>query len=133
MTRPQGVGTDIVSVQRVRALLDDAGPGWERRWFTDDEVAYCRRMACPEQHFAARLAAKEAVVKALELAWDGLIPYREIEVVRVGGAAPRARLSGRVRQAADAAGFASVSISLAHTEDFATAVAVAVPFPAAHP
>ena len=60
-----GTGTDIVSVARIAALYRTAGDRFLRRWFTDDEIDYCTSRARPELHLAARMAAKEAVLKAL--------------------------------------------------------------------
>lgn len=121
------VGTDIVNVDRIRRLVGRSGAGFVDRWFTVDEAAYCSAKARPEQHLAARLAAKEAVVKALGLAWDGPIPYNCVEISTDAHGAPAVRLSGRVLQAAEASGIRHVSVSLAHCDEYATAVAVASP------
>lgn len=123
---PHTVGTDIVSVERVRRLID--GVGGERfvaRWFTDEEVEYCSGKSRPERHFAARLAAKEAVVKAIRLRWDGGIPYRSVEVHVDTAGAPMVRVSGRVRDASDCAGIQSIAISMSHSDEYAIATAVA--------
>jgi holo-[acyl-carrier protein] synthase len=119
------VGTDIVAVDRVRSLVERSGAGFVGRWFTADEAAYCSTKARPEQHLAARLAAKEAVVKALSLPWDGPIPYNCVEISTDANGAPAVRLSGRVLHAAEASGIRHVSVSLAHCDAYATAVAVA--------
>ena len=59
-----GVGTDIVDVQRVRAMAERYGERFLRRVFCDEEMAYCQQFADPFPHLAARWAAKEAVAKA---------------------------------------------------------------------
>jgi holo-[acyl-carrier protein] synthase len=118
-------GTDIVSVARVQRLIERGGPLFLDRWFTADEIAYCSRMAHPALHFAARLAAKEAVVKSLGGPGDDPVPWRSIEVCRDDSGAPSVRLSGRVRESADALGVREISVSLSHCQEFATAMAVA--------
>jgi holo-[acyl-carrier protein] synthase len=119
-----GAGTDIVSVPRVARLIEERGDRFLDRWFTPDEIAYCRAMAEPPLHFAARLAAKEAVVKALRTPGDGPIPWRSIEIGHDRRGAPTVRLSGRVRDDAVRDGLGEVIVSLSHCAEFATAVAI---------
>lgn len=120
------VGTDIVSVPRIDALLRRSGPAFLARWFSPAEVEYCMGKAHPVRHLAARLAAKEAVVKALRAPWDGPLPWRSVEVVSERSGAPSVRLSGRVLAAARTAGIDTFEVSLSHCDEFATAVALAV-------
>lgn len=122
-----GIGIDLVDVSRVQRLADGPGSSFQARWFTAEENAYCKSKAFPAQHFAARLAAKEAVVKALRLAWDGPIPYRCVEIATRADGAPTVRLSGRVQRAAQASGLDRVEVSLSHSPGYATAVAIAYP------
>lgn len=120
------VGTDIVSVPRIAALVESRGAAFLDRWFTPAEVDYCTRKAEPSRHLAARIAAKEAVSKALPVAWDGPLPWRSIEIVSgPQGGRPSVRLSGELRAAADRAGVREVKVSLSHCDDYATAVALA--------
>ncbi|MGE5136125.1 MAG: holo-ACP synthase [Gemmatimonadota bacterium] len=120
---PGGVGTDIVPVARIAALIDARGAAFLRRWFTPREISYCTAKAVPSRHFAARFAAKEAVVKALPLVWDGPLPWRSIEITNGPGGAPAARLSGAFGQAAARAGADEIRVSLSHCREYATAVA----------
>jgi holo-[acyl-carrier protein] synthase len=119
-----GVGTDIVAVSRIEALIRDRGSTFLERWFTPVEIAYCTAKAVPSRHFAARIAAKEAVVKALPLAWEGPLPWRSVEIVNEAGGKPVVRLSGRVLAAARQAGVDAVRISMSHCDEYATAIAM---------
>ena len=92
------IGTDIVSVERVGRLVERRGSSFLTRWFTEAEIAYCSGKAHPEQHFAARLAAKESVVKALRLPWDGPIPYRSVEITSDPTVAPGCGSAGGSRR-----------------------------------
>lgn len=120
-----GAGTDIVSVARIAALIEARGATYLNRWFTQAEIDYCSGMAEPSRHFAARMAAKEAVVKALPLPWDGPLPWRSIEIVTDERGAPSVRLSGTVSEAAEEAGVRDIRVSLAHCDEYATAIALA--------
>lgn len=121
---PGGVGTDIVAVGRIEALMRTSGAAFLERWFTAGEIAYCSRKAVPSRHFAARLAAKEAVVKALPMPWCGPLPWRFIEIVNDSHGAPSVRLSGAVEAAVAGAGVGEIRVSLSHCDEYATAIAI---------
>ena len=87
-----GLGMDVCSVARIQRILE--GPRAERflaRVYTEAERALCSARADAASAYAARFAAKEALVKALG-APPG-ITWHDMEVVREGGP-PRFRLSG---------------------------------------
>jgi len=111
-----GVGIDLIEIERLERALARR-PRLAERLFTAEELAYARARARPGRHLAARFAAKEAVIKALGLKGFGL---GEIEIV--AGEPPRARLHGRIAQAAKGR---EVMISLTHARETAAAVAVA--------
>lgn len=117
-----GIGTDVVAVARVRRLVDDDGQRFLARWFTDNEIAYCMAKAHPARHLAARLAAKESVVKALRLDGAHGVPWHDIEVVLDSVGAPGIQLHGSLADAAPPDGHWHVALS--HEDDQATAVAV---------
>jgi len=118
------VGTDIVAVARIAALMRDRGAAFLERWFTAREIDYCSRKAVPSRHFAARFAAKEAVVKALPVAWDGPLPWRSIEIANDPRGVPSVSLSGAILDAATKAGVGEIGVSLSHCYEYATAVAL---------
>jgi holo-[acyl-carrier protein] synthase len=120
-----GLGTDIVSVPRIAALVGNRGDAFLHRWFTSEEIAYCSSKAEPSRHFAARLAAKEAVVKALPTPWRGPLPWRSIEIARDMNGKPVVRLSGEFGVVARRSGVRIVRVSLSHCDEYATAVASA--------
>lgn len=119
-----GVGTDIVAVGRIGALIRDHGTAFLERWFTAREIDYCSSKAVPSRHFAARFAAKEAVVKALPVAWDGPLPWRYIEIANDSRGVPSVSLSGAILDAATRAGVGEIKVSLSHCDDYATAIAL---------
>ena len=117
-------GTDIVSVARIARIIETRGARFLNRWFTPAEIAYCSGMAHPNRHFAARLAAKEAVFKALPASPSGPVPWRCIEIVHDEHGAPAVRLFGPLAGVAEQAGLGPIHVSLSHCDDFATAVAI---------
>jgi holo-[acyl-carrier protein] synthase len=117
-----GVGVDIIDVERIQSALDNprTGERFRARVFTDGEVAYCARRRNAAESFAARFAAKEAMMKAL----GGAYGWREIEVIR-GKGAPTLRLHGRAQQHATALGIERIHLSLSHTATLAIAYVIA--------
>jgi holo-[acyl-carrier protein] synthase len=116
-----GLGLDICSVERIQRVLK--GPRAEKfleRVYTDAERALCGARADAASAYAARFAAKEALVKALG-APPG-IRWRDMEVVRDSGA-PRFALSGVARQVMEERG---VEAFLALTHDAGVAAATVV-------
>lgn len=116
-----GLGLDICSVERIQRILQ--GPRAEKfleRVYTDAERALCSARADAASAYAARFAAKEALVKALG-APPG-IRWRDMEVVRDSGA-PRFVLSGVAREVMEARG---VEAFLALTHDAGVAAATVV-------
>jgi len=124
---PLAVGVDLVAIARVERLLADFGERAAARLLTPDERAYCEQMAFPARHVAARIAAKEAVYKALQGTEDARgIGWREIEVVRDHQGRPSVRLHGRAATRLAEVGARDVLLSLTHTDDLAAAIAVIV-------
>ena len=117
-----GLGTDVVDLNRVVRLMGAGSERFLAHWFTPDEVAYCQAKAHPARHLAARLAAKEAVSKALRLEFDRTVPWRDIEVVIDSNRAPTIALHGSLALRMPAAGRWHVSLS--HSDEHATAVAI---------
>ena len=56
-----GIGVDMLEISRMERVMRRR-PSFLRRVFTDDERAYCERGARPAEHYAARFAAREAVL-----------------------------------------------------------------------
>jgi len=118
-----GVGVDLTPVSRMQKAFDAHPERLEARLFTDRERAYCRAKAQAAQHFAARFAAKEALLKALHVP-EGL-RWHELEVVNDGEGAPSFRLSGNAAAAATARGVRKLHLSITHADDSAMAFVIA--------
>ena len=120
-----GVGVDLVDLDRIARLLHDKGEHALRRFFTDDERAYLATRPDPTGHAAARIAAKEAVYKALQsLPGARAVGWREIEVTRDLDGRPAIRLHGLPQQLSQQHGGLAVQVSLTHSATAAGAVAV---------
>jgi holo-[acyl-carrier protein] synthase len=120
-----GVGVDLVDLDRVARLLTHKGDHAMNRFFTDAERAYLATRPEPAGHAAARIAAKEAVYKALQsLPGARGVGWREIEVTRDDDGRPAILLHGLAARLAAEHGGLVVQVSLTHSATSAGAVAV---------
>lgn len=117
-----GIGCDIIEIERIaRAIKSES---FIRRVFTAEEAAYCqRRGQQAAASFAARFAAKEAVLKALGTGLrEGSL--QEIAVDNDGLGKPLVQLSGHFAMLAKQLGVKNIQISLSHSRDFAVAYVI---------
>ena len=115
------IGIDIIEVRRVRETIART-PRFAERVFTEAERAYCEsRGAVAAQHYAARFAAKEAALKALQTGWSGGIGWQDVEVSAKESGAPVISFYGRALELYELTGATSAHISIAHTTEHAIA------------
>lgn len=120
MAHPFGCGVDVVELDRFRRAMKRWGSAFVRRVFTPQEQAYARRHTDPLSHFAARFAAKEAVVKAMSQV-DPRHPLTmgQIEIRNDRLGRPSVTLRGRRRSRH------AIFISLSHAKRVVVACAIA--------
>lgn len=119
------VGIDVVSVTRITESLERFGQRFLQRIYTADEIAYATSApALTAERLAARFAAKEAGLKALQLADKG-VSWTDLEVRRVQTGECELWLHGAALAAARTDGIASIALSMSHEGDYATAVVMA--------
>lgn len=119
-----GVGIDSVQVDRIRRASRRWGKSFLRKLFTAAELKYCFTHANPYPSLAARFAAKEAVLKALDV--KAMWKWRDMEVLRARSGRPSMRLTGRAAAFVRKQRVRTFQISLTHDADRATAVVLAV-------
>ncbi|HTR80933.1 MAG TPA: holo-ACP synthase [Bacteroidota bacterium] len=117
----QGIGVDLIEIQRIQASIDEFGETFLRKIFTDVEIAYCQSRKNPVQHFAARFAAKEAVSKALSTGWSGEFEWKNVEVTNELSGKPNVILHGKTAGALEKS---KIHLTLSHSESAVVAFAV---------
>lgn len=110
-----GIGVDIVEIARMAELRERHGERFRDILFLPDEAAYCLGRAKPDECFAARFAAKEAVMKALGTGWAEGVAFTGIEVVRTERGKPEIRLHGSTAEKARQLGAGTIHLSLSHS------------------
>ena len=124
--RVVGVGVDLVEIDAVAATLDSALSGrYLSRVYTPAELRDCTDASgVSAGRLAARFAAKEAVMKALDVG-NRAIPWRTIEVRRRRSGRPTILLHGAAAAIAREEGIARFALSLSHEANYASAFVVA--------
>lgn len=119
-----GIGIDAVDIDRFRRSLERT-PTLVQRLFTAAELAYLAERKDPVPGLAARFAAREAAMKALDLglgAWG----FHDVSVVRDGLGPPRLAVVGKALEVASQYGVHGWKVSLTHTDTVAMAVVAAL-------
>lgn len=119
-----GIGVDVVNTGRVERALSRFGARFEDRIFTPSERAACDQRADRVQALAARLAAKEAFLKALGTGWIRGLSLRQVEIRKAHGGRPELELSGGAAEQAQRRGVTSMHVTLSHEPGFAAAVVI---------
>jgi holo-[acyl-carrier protein] synthase len=120
------IGADVIEVSRIRGVLERQGERFLARVFTDEERAYCMKMAHPHKHLAARFAAKEAVSKCFTTGIGAELGWRSVSVYHGERNQPLVRLDERGEALLREVGANRVLLTLSHTETVAMAVAALV-------
>lgn len=119
-----GIGIDLASPARLRQAWARRGPRLLERLFTAAERADCERARDPWPAYAARFAAKEALLKALGTGLRQGLSWQQIEVRHEPSGKPLLVLSGAAAARATALGVTSVHVSLSDLPELAAAQVV---------
>ena len=116
-----GSGVDIVEVFRMRDAIDKWGDNFLEKVFTPLEIKYSssKRFSC--QHFAARFAAKEAVVKAFGEPKKFPIKWTEIEVLNDDEGKPMIKFYDDALKLKKLKKIDKVILSMSHSKNYAVA------------
>ena len=126
MPFPFEIGVDIVSVSRMRDAIERQGKRFLDRIFTEAEQAYCEQKKNKYENYAARFAAKEAVIK-VKGGGKGRFSFCAIEVKRGKNGKPYLFMDKKARKILGIPSQAEFLLTLAHEREFAIAtVAMAI-------
>lgn len=116
---------DICDPARIKKAVARHGERFLRHIFTQGEMDRCSRMADPNPSYAARFAAKEAVMKVLGKG-IGKVSFTEIDISADEEGRPVVTLSGKAEKIALELGIASLDVSLSHEKGMAVAFAAGI-------
>ena len=116
-----GIGNDIFNVARLEDELRADGKQLRESIFTPREISYCESKHNPAEHYAARFAAKEALLKALAMDGQGGFVWREAEVTNDDSGQPHMHLYGALLNRSRQLSVQTIFVTLSHTRELATA------------
>lgn len=119
-----GFGTEIVECLRVARMIEKHGEQFLQRVFTEREIRYCSSRSHATQHYAARWAAKRAVMKALGVSNRGGITWKDVEIRPLKHGVASAAFAGVLRDVCAKRSVGAIHLALAHCRTHATASAV---------
>tara|TARA_B100001057_G_C22742644_1_gene908432 strand:- start:798 stop:1181 length:384 start_codon:yes stop_codon:yes gene_type:complete len=91
-----GIGTDIISVERIKASLKNKN--FVSRIFNEKEILKCRKINNSVNCYAKRFAAKEAFSKALGTGISNGINFNEIVILNKKSGKPYVSIIGQTRK-----------------------------------
>jgi phosphopantetheine--protein transferase-like protein len=118
-----GIGTDIISINRIKDLIDNPKDSFFQKTYTNAELERGFQNASPELFLAGRFAAKEAVFKSFCM--DGnLVRWNEIEILPDHWGIPLVTLSGMMKKRFQEIKATNVLVSISYEKEYAVAFAV---------
>ena len=91
-----GIGTDIVSVDRIKNSLKNKN--FIKRVFNEKEIFKCKRLGSSINCYAKRFAAKEAFSKALGTGISKGISFNEIIILNTKSGKPFIKLINKTKK-----------------------------------
>jgi len=82
-----GIGTSLVCVNRFKSKKA------LKKIFAQKEIEYCTSKVRPEEHFAARFAGKNAVIKAFNT-FNKKLNFSDIEIIHLKNNQPKVLVKG---------------------------------------
>ena len=117
----EGIGIDVVDVVRFQRAIDRWGRKMLGKIFTQTELEYSTSKVHQAQHFAARFAVKEAVLKAMAHHDVKGFRWKDIEIWNDATGKPNVILHGVFAEILQKK---RIHISISHSESTVAAVAV---------
>ena len=121
-----GTGIDIVEIHRMRDAITKWGDSFLTKIFTPLEIEYSNSRRFSWQHFAARFAAKEAVVKAFGEPNKYPIRWTDIEVLNDKEGKPVIKFHSTALRVKRKKSVGNVLVSMSHSKNYAIANAILV-------
>lgn len=118
-----GIGTDIIEVERVKAKIEK-GNGFKEAVFSAVEIQYSESKPNSYESYAARFAAKEAFLKAMDVELLNALDLREIEITNLPSGKPQICLYGKMATIAHKLNANKIELSISHIKEMAIAMVI---------
>ncbi len=117
------IGTDILEIARLEAVVERLGERFVTRILTPVEVQEYRASKLPLRFLAKRFAAKEAIAKALGTGIGRGVSWQHMAVSHDLNGAPQVTLTAGALAVVQTRGGSKVLLSLADERDYVVAFA----------
>jgi holo-[acyl-carrier protein] synthase len=119
-----GIGTDILSIDRMRGCVDS--PAFVSSTFTEAEIDLGASRADLGAYYAKLFAGKEAVFKCFGVGAGSLRSWKDVEIVDGSERQPVVTLHGELATIAERRAVGGVLLSLSYDTGYAVAFAALV-------
>jgi len=119
-----GSGIDIVEIERFKKAKKKWGKHFLDKIFTTNEINYSKKKRFQDQHFAARFAAKEAVLKAFGEKLSSINNWKDIEILNDKSGKPYISFHKSAKKLKTKEKIDDVVLSMSHCKDHAVATAI---------
>ncbi len=118
------IGTDVLDLLRIKKIIKRNSRDLLKFAFTNNEIDYCEKQVDSVLHFAARIAAKEAVFKALETGWSGGVGWKDVELVNHFLRNPTIRLDGKAKLIAEERKINTIRANFSYADNMLISVVI---------
>ncbi|EKM0377167.1 holo-ACP synthase [Cronobacter turicensis] len=119
-----GLGTDIVEIDRIEAVISRSGDRLAKRVLSTNEWAQYQEHQQPVRFLAKRFAVKEAAAKAFGTGIRNGLAFNQFEVFNDELGKPKLRLWDEAERLAARMGVTSVHVTLADERHYACATVI---------
>ncbi|ANI81837.1 holo-ACP synthase [Kosakonia oryzae] len=119
-----GIGTDIVEIARIEAVIARSGDRLARRVLSANEWEIYQAHQQPVRFLAKRFAVKEAAAKALGTGIRNGLAFNQFEVFNDELGKPSLRLWEEAQRMAEKMGVRSMHVTLADERHYACATVI---------
>lgn len=119
-----GLGTDIVEIARIEAVVERSGDRLAQRVLSENEWALYQQHQQPVRFLAKRFAVKEAAAKALGTGIRHGLAFEQFEVVNDALGKPVLVFHARAAEVAAELGVTSIHVTLADERRYACATVI---------
>lgn len=119
----QGIGTDIVKIERIREAIAKYGDKFLQRCFTETEIARSETKNDPAAAYARLYAAKEALLKALGTGMREGLSWHDLQISWTEYGAPQVTLGAGAESYLSAKNVRT-HLSMSDDQEYAVAYAI---------
>lgn len=119
-----GLGTDIVEIARIEAVIERSGDNLAKRILTENEFKQFQQQSQSARFLAKRFAVKEAAAKALGTGIRNGLAFNQFEVTNDPLGKPLLTLTGEAEKLADRMGVTHFHVSITDERHYAAATVI---------